>query len=345
MSEPTGWRRARRSLLSLFGVASSTEVQQLRNIVQNGLQEIEGAVHETTRQSESEILRQLAATLDEMRGRWREEDELILFLVRRARTEIEHLKILRARPEETNARLAELRDSPEYLQAWEEDHPLVSVRIASYQDTASLIERAIPSVLAQTHQNFELIIVNDGPNERTREAVSAICDPRIRYVEFPERSRYPEDPHLRWMVAGSPGMNQGAQLAVGQWIAPLDDDDEFTPDHIEKLLRLARSERAEFVYGSIEQHRLAHGDKVRIFSDPPAIGQISMQAALYHSGLRFMEYDTQSWLVDEPGDWNLIRRMYEAGVRMAAVEDVVTTVYMLPFDQKGSAHNEEFEPK
>lgn len=266
--------------------------------------------------------------------RWREEDELIRFLVRRAHAHIEAEKTLRAKTPEAQAQLKQLRESPDYLEAWEEPNPLVSVRIASFRDTRSLMTRAIPSVLAQTHPNIELIIVNDGPNEATRKAVKALADKRIRYEEFTARSVYPADPHLRWMVAGSPGMNRGAALAKGHWIAPLDDDDEFTPDHIEKLLKLARTTRAEFAYGAINQHRLETGEQVRIFSSPPRAGQISMQAALYHSGLRFMEYDTQSWRVDEPGDWNLIRRMSEAGVRMASTADYVTTVHMLPFHAK-----------
>lgn len=302
------------------------------------LEELGQTLSLTNEESTSALKRQLSSTLDEIRGRWAEEDELIRFLVRRAHAEIEHLKTQRSKPEETRARLTALRNSTDYDQAWDVENPLVSVRIASYKDTKSLVERALPSIFAQTHQNLEVIIVNDGPNRDTRDAIDKMNETRVRYIELPERSRYPEDSHLRWMVAGAPGMNRGAQLAQGRWIAPLDDDDEFTPDHIEKLLRLARSERAEFVYGSIEQHRLAIGDSVRIFSDPPAISQISMQAAIYHSGLRFMEYDTESWLLDEPGDWNLIRRMCEAGVRMAATEDVVTSVYMLPYDAKTSAH-------
>lgn len=275
-----------------------------------------------------------SGTLDEIRMRWQEEDELLRFLSRRARAMIEAEKISRDRRDEACTKLDALRGEAAYAAAWENPEPLVSVRIASYQDTASLIERALPSVLAQTHRNIEVIIVNDGPNQATREAISALADPRIRYEEFSRRSHYPEDPHLRWMVAGSPGMNRGAELATGEWIAPLDDDDEFTPDHIEKLLDLARASRAEFVYGAIDQHRIETDDRARIFSDPPAAGQISMQAAIYHAGLRFMEYDTESWRVDEPGDWNLIRRMVDAGVRMAATEDYVTTVHMLPYGAK-----------
>ncbi|XPP27419.1 MAG: glycosyltransferase family 2 protein [Leucobacter sp.] len=321
--QPPARRDLFRSLGRRMGLASTIELRQ-----------VEAGLREAEERSTSSLERQVSEMLDEVRVRWREEDELIRFLVRRARADIESEKIRRGQPTETRSRLAALRAEPDYALAWDEESPLVSVRIASYRDTTSLIERAIPSVLTQTYSNIELIIVNDGPNEQTREAVQALRDPRIRYEEFPARSHYPEDPHLRWMVAGSPGMNRGAELARGRWIAPLDDDDEFCPDHVENLLRLARSKRAEFAYGAIEQHRLADGDSVRIFSDPPVISQISMQAVIYHAGLRFIEYDTESWRVDEPGDWNLIRRMREAGVTMAATEDVVTTVYMVPFNAK-----------
>ncbi len=292
-------------------------------------------LEQVVRAANADLPQQVQGVLNETRERWREEDELLRFLTRRATADIEAKKIERGQPTLTRSLLEDLRASDSYQDAWDEPNPLVSVRIASYQNTETLINRAVASVLRQTHQNFEIIIVNDGPNEQTREALQLINDPRIRYEEFPVRSRYPEDPHLRWMVAGSPGMNRAAELAVGKWIAPLDDDDEFSDDHIEKLLRVARSNKAEFTYGAIEQHRVGTAGTSRIFSDPPSAGQISLQAALYHAGIRFIEYDTESWRVDEPGDWNLVRRMMEADVRMAATEDYVTRVHMTHFSEKG----------
>lgn len=289
------------------------------------------------RQGTASLAHNLSDVLDETRVRWQQEDELLHFLVRRARVEIESDRITRDQPELMSSRLQDLRESADYDSAWTDPAPLVSVRIASYRDTDALINRAVASVQAQSYENWELIIVNDGPNPETRSAIDALNNPKIRYEEFPQRSRYPEDPHLRWMVAGSPGMNRGVELAQGQWIAPLDDDDEFAPDHIENLLDIARSTQAEFVYGAIQQLRLLSGDQAKIYSDPPVAGQISMQAAIYHAGLRFMTYDTESWRLDEPGDWNLIRRMKDIGVRMASTEEYVTTVHMLPYHAKSES--------
>ncbi|MGJ0203215.1 glycosyltransferase [Leucobacter sp. gxy201] len=330
--------RVKNRALRLAGIQRLAENQESA-AQQRAAEILDAAVanRQEMRQEVNALGAQMTAMLAEIRVRWQQEDELLQFLSRRVRVEIESDRLERARPNEMIELLQGMRESSDYNAAWEEELPLVSVRIASYRDTEALVNRAIPSVQAQSHTNWELIIVNDGPNTETRAAVEAIGDSRIRYEEFPTRSRYPEDPHLRWMVAGSPGMNRGAELARGSWIAPLDDDDEFDSDHIERLLDVARSSRAEFAYGAIRQKRLLTGDEARIYSDPPVAGQISMQAAIYHSGLRFMEYDTESWRVDEPGDWNLIRRMKDIGVRMSSTEDYVTTVHMLPYHAKDAA--------
>jgi hypothetical protein len=56
--------------------------------------------------------------------------------------------------------------------------------------------------------------------------------------------------------------------------------------------------------------------------------------AIYMKPLNFLRYDEASWMVREPGDWNLIRRMSAAGVRMTAIHDVVGTMYSVSYDAK-----------
>jgi hypothetical protein len=232
------------------------------------------------------------------------------------------------------AKLAEARGTREYDAVFAEATPLVTVRIPAYKKTDELMDRAIASVLRQSYDRFEVIVVNDGPNPTTASAIEKLGDERVRYVEFAEQNWYPEDLHSRWMVAGSPGMNHGANLAAGSWIAPLDDDDEFSDDHIEKLLALALENRAELSYGALIQKHLTHGVENMIWSSPPAISQFSFMGAIYMKPLNFFQYDQQSWMVDEPGDWNLIRRMSAAGVRMAATSDVVGTMYSVSYTDK-----------
>jgi glycosyltransferase involved in cell wall biosynthesis len=136
------------------------------------------------------------------------------------------------------------------------------------------------------------------------------------------------------VVAGSPGMNEGARRASGSWIAPLDDDDEFAPDHIERLLALAQTERAELAYGALDRFDVVSGEHERIHAYPPRRGGFTFQGAIYHAGLRFFEYDEESWRLGEPGDWNLCRRMMQAGVRIVATDAVVGTMYRIPFTDK-----------
>ena len=232
------------------------------------------------------------------------------------------------------AKLADVRTTPEYNAVFDDPTPLVTVRIPAFRKTEELMDRAIASVLRQSYDRFEVIVVNDGPNAETAAAIAKLGDDRVRYVEFAEQNWYPDDLHSRWMVAGSPGMNHGANLAAGSWIAPLDDDDEFSDDHIEKLLATALENRAELSYGALIQKQLTHGVQNMIWSSPPAISQFSFMGAIYMKPLNFFQYDQQSWMVDEPGDWNLIRRMSAAGVRMAAISDVVGTMYSVSYTNK-----------
>ena len=118
-----------------------------------------------------------------------------------------------------------------------EQNPLVSVIIPTHNRAELLTTRAIPSVLNQTYQNFELIIVADRCTDDTKDRVQKTGDPRIKFVDLTDRPPLPEDLHARWRVAASAPRNKGFEMAQGEWITQIDDDDEFTPDHIEVLLQ------------------------------------------------------------------------------------------------------------
>ena len=259
----------------------------------------------------------------------------IAYLRRRLTAKTRVLRDKRDHIHELVQGLEAVRRTPEYAFAYAEAEPLVTVRIASYQRTRELMQIALPSIFAQTYPRIEVVIVNDGPNPAARDAIEQLADPRVRYEEFAVRHEYPDDAHSRWMVAGSPGMNRAAELATGSWIAPLDEDDAFTPDHIEKLVALALDSRSELAYGALVQRNVITGSEALIWSDPPAISQFSFQAAIYNAALgSVFSYDTESWLVDEPGDWNLIRRMAAAGVTMTSTTDVVAVVNHVPYTHK-----------
>ena len=242
--------------------------------------------------------------------------------------QVKHVTLSRAWYDDIDGlrqKLITVRKSSAYDATFKNRRPLVSVPIATYNAAALLVERAIASVLAQTYGHWEVVVVGDGCTDDTAARMEQLGDPRIRFVNLPFRTVYPDEAQDRWSVSGAAPWNRALELCTGDWIAPLDDDDEFLPDHIEILLDLALDRRAEFAYGGLET--IGFPDDPYLFSFPPAWGSVNMQAAIYLRALGFFECDTRSWVVDEPTDWNLIRRMRDAGVLMAAIDQPVTRYY------------------
>jgi len=106
------------------------------------------------------------------------------------------------------------------------DEPLVSVEMITY-NTEKFIVRAIDSVLAQTYKNFELLIVDDGSTDRTKEIIDSYSDSRIRYIYKSHKNRWS-------------GTNVAIAQAKGQYIISVDSDDFMAADYIEKMVVCAQ---------------------------------------------------------------------------------------------------------
>src|SRR5512143_3860267 len=94
----------------------------------------------------------------------------------------------------------------------------VSVYLPTRNRAASL-RRAIESVLAQTYADFELIVVDDGSSDGTREVLESVqrSDARVRAIHHS-------------VSRGAPASRNAAIAAAhGEWLTGLDDDDEFLP--------------------------------------------------------------------------------------------------------------------
>ena len=131
-------------------------------------------------------------------------------------------------------------------------------------------------------------------------------------------------------------MNWALEHARGEWIAPLDDDDEFTPDHVETLLDACRRESAELAYG-VALAQTGSGAWNRIGSWPLSEGEIVHASVLYSARLRGFRHAVDAWRVDEPADWNLWKRMRWAGVHMTFIDRVVVRHYAENRDVAGEA--------
>lgn len=206
-------------------------------------------------------------------------------------------------------------------------NPLVSVCIPTYNRGEILTKRTIPSVLKQTYQNFEIVVVGDNCTDDTEISIKKLSDDRIKFYNLPERGKYPEDPYKRWMVAGTVPANKAIELSTGAWIAPLDDDDEFSEDHLETLLNFALEHNYEMVYGVVRME-VRPDEWINLGSYPLKEGHISHLTVLYQSKLNFFRYDINAWKYEEPADWNMWRRMNEAGVKIGFIDKVVGTHYL-----------------
>lgn len=91
-----------------------------------------------------------------------------------------------------------------------------------------LLKKALASVLAQTHTNLEIVVVDDAASEATRAVVAGFEDARIRYLTHEKRK------------GGSAARNTGIRAARGEFIAFLDDDDEWEPEKTAAQLTFLR---------------------------------------------------------------------------------------------------------
>ncbi|PJA63262.1 MAG: glycosyl transferase, partial [Candidatus Portnoybacteria bacterium CG_4_9_14_3_um_filter_44_9] len=88
-----------------------------------------------------------------------------------------------------------------------------------------LLPRAIKSVLSQIYQDFEIIVVDDGDKRSAENVVRQFKDNRIKYIKHVERK------------GGAAARNTGIKAAQGEFIAFLDDDDEWLPKKLEIQMR------------------------------------------------------------------------------------------------------------
>jgi Glycosyl transferase family 2 len=234
------------------------------------------------------------------------------------------LRALAAEEPRNRRLLGELREADDYRLPWTEDEPLVTVTVATL-GRPELTSRSLPSILAQTHQNLEVIVAGDEVPTETDSAVAELGDPRVRFLDLGARQSWTDDPVRHWLVGSTRARNAAVAEARGRWVVEFDDDDAMRPNCVEALLELARGTDAEAVYGQVRQH--AGGDPIDFCTFPPRLGRFSWAAGMYHAGLHFFGRQLLAADLGLPGDWWLAERMLRAGVRFAMREEVLADAY------------------
>ena len=119
-------------------------------------------------------------------------------------------------------------------------YELVSIVTPSY-NTGVYIADTINSVLSQTYENWEMIIVDDCSTDNTDIVVAQFTDKRIRYLKNEKNS------------GAAMSRNYALREAKGKWIAFLDSDDLWTPEKLEKQIAFMKKGNYHFSYTNYEE--------------------------------------------------------------------------------------------
>lgn len=193
----------------------------------------------------------------------------------------------------------------------------VSVIIPAYNQ-AHYLNEAIRSVLNQTYQDFEVVVVDDGSTDDTCEIVHGFTDPRVCYI-------YQENSGL------SAARNTGIRNTDSPLITFLDSDDLFLPEKLTLLIR-ALEDKPEigFVAGKYipideEGNRLKNESELKftkektqlLLQNPICVGSVLVRRAWFEK-TGFFDESLHAY-----EDWDMWLRLARTGCRMAWVEQPV----------------------
>lgn len=198
----------------------------------------------------------------------------------------------------------------------EKTAPIISVALPVYNGERYLAE-AIDSILAQTHVDFELIILDDGSTDASLDILRSYekRDARIRFI-------YRENKGL--VVT----LNEIIDLAKGKWIARMDQDDIAMPQRFEKQLQWLEQTNADICgswvqfFGTSDQRILKHPcsdaaiKMTLLFGSPLAHPTVFMKTEL----IKKLRYDPV-W--DKAEDYDLWERADRAGWKMTNIPEVL----------------------
>jgi glycosyltransferase involved in cell wall biosynthesis len=217
---------------------------------------------------------------------------------------------------------------------YNKSNPLISIYVPTYNRSLVLLERAVATVLGQTYKNFELIIADDGSVDDTESVVRSINDKRIRYIKVSRAVyRYPNRSFYHWLSGPVIAANAALSECKGLWVSRIDDDDLWTEDHLDKLLKLAQNGNYEFVSSDLLVHNNSERNIIKAYDDPKdPTGIGATQTWLYRNYLKEMRYNIHSWrkAYFRVNDTDLQYRMYKVGVKIGYLNEVTAIITPRP---------------
>lgn len=207
----------------------------------------------------------------------------------------------------------------------DETKDMLSVVLSTY-NRSDRLRKAIKSVVDQTYPDWELVVVDDNSKDNTEAVVESFKDDRIKYIK--RTKNFGNDTRPK---------NEGVMASRGEYIAFLDDDNQFRPDHLAILLKeIEKDDKFDVVYG--DRWLIDETKKIK-----PQVGvsmdfneEVLMKRNFIDTSDVLMKrsaiFDVGGW--DERYrkyvDWNLWVRMAKFGKRFNRVPMVITDYFLHP---------------
>ncbi len=115
---------------------------------------------------------------------------------------------------------------------------LVSVVIPAYNHE-KFIGEALDSVISQSHEHTEIIVIDDGSTDSTGSIVKKCRDPRVVYVYQENQDAFN-------------ALNRGFEMAAGDFISVLNSDDRYHPDRLRRLVEVNKRQNAVWIITDIQ---------------------------------------------------------------------------------------------
>lgn len=215
-------------------------------------------------------------------------------------------------------------------------HPFFSIIIPTY-NRAHLIKDTITSVQAQTFENWECIVIDDGSTDNTKEVIEDIAkiDNRVRYIYQENAER-------------SAARNNGINNAKGEYICFLDSDDWYLENHLNTLHKTIKNADEKECLLFVNALQDTNGKETPILSPKYdkstdyflKVSIIPARICIHHSILKRHQFDPEIVIVEDSVLWTQIHLEYP----VIQISDT-TIVYRWHEDNSVNIKNNCFLPR
>ncbi len=219
----------------------------------------------------------------------------------------------------------------------------VSIIMAAY-NRSNVLRYAVQSILRSTFSDWELLVIGDACTDDTEEVVASFHDPRISFYNMPENCGEQTGPN-----------NEGLRRAQGEYVAYLNQDDMWLPEHLQTLVDTIEQHHADGAFGAgavflkeneIQLNGVIRGDVYSPWEGAAVVGSlwlIKRAVLLEIGGWRFSKD------IVIPPSQDVLLRLWKKGKRLVSTSRITAVLIHAGYypkaysDRLESLHKEIFD--